>query len=103
VSSAEVTEDTEQDQRPELVEGRRRGKCSNDRVSALWQILVLVFVIVVYANLFGQYGIYHQPMVDVVAAVVGHAFAAVAGTVIPLRRWRSTDNINSREADTNRS
>jgi hypothetical protein len=54
---------------------------------ALWQLFVLFFALVVYANLFGEYGIYHQPVVDVVAGVIFLAFALTAGTVIPLREW----------------
>jgi hypothetical protein len=36
----------------------------------LCQSLVLFFTLVVHANLFGEYGVYHQPLADAVAALV---------------------------------
>jgi hypothetical protein len=56
---------------------------------ALWQLFVLAFVFIVYASLFGEYGIYHQPMLNVVGALLALMLAIVAGTVIPWRRWRT--------------
>ena len=65
---------------------------------ALWQLFVLTFVFIVYANLFGEHGIYHQPVLDVVGALM---LAVVAGTVIPWRRWRAANRDWERESETN--
>jgi hypothetical protein len=55
----------------------------------VWQLVVLFFAFIVYANLFGEYGVYSHPAVDSLAAVVFLAAALYIGTWIPLRRWRS--------------
>jgi hypothetical protein len=49
---------------------------------------VLVFAFLVYANLFGEYGVYHRPVVVRVAAVVFLVLALGLGT-LPIRRWRA--------------
>ena len=67
----------------------------------LWQLFVLAFVFIVYANFFGEYGIYHQPVLDVVAALLALMLAVVAGTVIPWRRWRAANRDALRESETN--
>jgi hypothetical protein len=56
---------------------------------AAWQLFVLAFAFVVYVSVFGEYGRYPQPVVDVVAGFIFLAFAIIVGTVIPLRRWRA--------------
>ncbi len=58
---------------------------------ALWQLFTLSFAFLVWANLFGEYGWYHGPIVSGIALIAAVAFAVVSGTVIPLRRWRGAD------------
>jgi hypothetical protein len=54
-----------------------------------WQLFVLLFAFLVYANLFSEYGVYGgQPVVDGIAAVVFLLLALFLGT-LPVRRWRS--------------
>lgn len=53
-----------------------------------WQLFVLIFAFIVYANLFGEYGVYQQPVVVLVAAVVFLVLALFLGT-LPIRRWRA--------------
>jgi hypothetical protein len=66
---------------------------------AAWQLFVLLFTLLVYANLFGEYGLYHQPVLEVVAGVVFLAFAVTAGTAIPVRRWRRGQRSRIEELD----
>lgn len=56
---------------------------------AAWQLLVLLFAFLVYANLFSEYGVYSHPVVDPLAAVVLLLLALFLGT-LPVRRWRAT-------------
>jgi hypothetical protein len=56
---------------------------------ATWQLFVLLFVFIIYANLFSEYGIYSNPVVDPIAAVVFLLIALFLGTWLPVRRWRS--------------
>lgn len=55
---------------------------------AAWQLFVLLFAFLVYANLFSEYGVYSHPVVDRVAAVVFLLLALFLGT-LPIRRWRA--------------
>jgi hypothetical protein len=53
-----------------------------------WQLFVLLFAFLVYANLFSEYGVYgSQPVVDGIAVVVFLLLALFLGT-LPVRRWR---------------
>jgi uncharacterized membrane protein YhaH (DUF805 family) len=56
---------------------------------AAWQLSVLLFVFIIYANLFSEYGIYSDPVVDSIAALVFLLIALFLGTWLPMRRWRS--------------
>jgi hypothetical protein len=67
---------------------------------ALWQLLVLTFLVVVWANLFGEYALYHNPIVDSVSLILFLAFGVIAGTVIPLRRWRRVRRRTDSVSDT---
>lgn len=67
---------------------------------ALWQLFVLAFVFVVWANLFGEYGFYQDPMADRPSLVAFLVFAVVAGTVIPLTRWRRAQQRRDSVSDT---
>jgi len=58
---------------------------------ALWQLFTLSFAFLVWANLFGQYGRYHGAIVSGIALMAAVTFPVIAGTVIPLRRWRDAD------------
>lgn len=55
---------------------------------AAWQLFVLLFAFIVYANLFSEYGVYSHPVVDPLAAVVFLILALYLGT-LPIRRWRA--------------
>ncbi|PYV10754.1 MAG: hypothetical protein DMG07_20505 [Acidobacteria bacterium] len=52
-----------------------------------WQLVVLFFALVVYGNLFSEYGIYSNRFVDPVAAVVLLTLALWLGTWLPVRKW----------------
>jgi hypothetical protein len=54
-----------------------------------WQLFLLCFVFIVYANLFSEYGAYSHPAVDPVAAVLFFVAALYIGTWIPVRRWQA--------------
>jgi hypothetical protein len=56
---------------------------------AAWQLFVLFFAFIVYANLFSEYGIYSHPVVDPIAALLFLLLALFLGTWLPVRRWRS--------------
>jgi hypothetical protein len=58
---------------------------------ALWQLFTLLFALFVWASLFGEYGRYNGAIISGIALIVAVTFAIVAGTVIPLRRWRAGD------------
>lgn len=62
---------------------------------AAWQFFVLVFAFLVYVNLFGEYGVYHHPIVVGVAAVVFLVLTLFLGT-LPIRRWRDARPLESR-------
>ena len=55
---------------------------------AAWQLFVLLFAFLVYANLFSEYGVYSHPAVDPLAAVAFLFLALHLGT-LPIRRWRA--------------
>lgn len=55
---------------------------------AAWQLFVLLFAFLVYANLFSEYGVYSHPVVDPFAAAVLLLLALFLGT-LPVRRWRA--------------
>jgi len=57
----------------------------------LWQTFTLFFALLVWANLFGEYGRYTGVTSGRVALVVALIFAVIAGTIIPWRRWRRAD------------
>jgi hypothetical protein len=57
----------------------------------IWQILTLVFALLVWANLFGEYGRYRDTTASMAALIVALSFALVTGTIIPWRRWRAAD------------
>lgn len=61
---------------------------------ALWQLFTLFFALFVRASLFGEYGSHHGAIVSGIALIGAVTFAVVAGTVIPLRRWRAADRKN---------
>jgi len=48
----------------------------------------LIFALIVYVNLFSEYGVYSHPIVDPVAAVVFLVLTLFFGT-LPIRRWRA--------------
>ena len=56
---------------------------------AAWQLFVLLFAFIVYANLFGEYGRYPHPALAPPVAVVFLVAALYVGTVVPLQRWRA--------------
>ena len=58
---------------------------------AFWQLFTLAFALLVWANLFGDYGQYPDRSLSAAALVVALTFAVVAGTIIPWRRWRAAD------------
>jgi hypothetical protein len=55
---------------------------------AAWQLFVLFVALVVYANLFSEYGIYTNRFVDPVAAVFFLLIPLWLGTWLPVRNWR---------------
>jgi hypothetical protein len=55
---------------------------------AAWQLFVLLFAFLVYANLFSEYGVYSHPVVDPLAAVAFLFLALYLGT-LPIRRWHA--------------
>lgn len=56
---------------------------------AAWQLFVLLFAFLVYANLFSEYGVFDtHSVVDGIAAVVFLLLALFLGT-LPVRRWRA--------------
>ena len=55
---------------------------------AVWQLFLLVFAFIVWANLFSEYGSYNDPVVSSVAALVFLTLALILGTALPIRRWR---------------
>jgi hypothetical protein len=56
---------------------------------AAWQLFVLLFAFLIYANLFSDYGIHSHPVVDPIAALAFLVLALFLGTWLPVRRWRS--------------
>jgi hypothetical protein len=57
---------------------------------ALWQLVVLAFAFLLWANLFSEYGvIYASPVVASVTAVIFLGIAVFVGTWLPVRRWRA--------------
>ena len=54
-----------------------------------WQLFVLFFALIVYANLFSEYGAYSHPVVDPIAAAAFLVAAIYIGTWMPIRRWRA--------------
>ncbi len=52
------------------------------------QTFVLLFVMFVWATLFGEYGMYSNPVLDPITAIVFFAAALWLGSWLPLRRWR---------------
>ncbi len=50
-----------------------------------------VFALVIWANLFGEYGRYPDPVASGFALIVTLIFALVAGTIVPWWRWRAAD------------
>ena len=67
---------------------------------ALWQLFTLWFAFFVWANQFGDYGWYDGTMVGRIALIATVAFTVIAGTVIPLRRWRVRDRDKQSENHT---
>lgn len=55
----------------------------------IWQLFIFAFVIIVYGNLFGEYGRFRGRVVESGAAVLLFGAAIVIGTYIPVRRWRT--------------
>jgi hypothetical protein len=68
--------------------GVGRVDVTHRRVAA-WQLFILLFAFLMYANLFSDYGVYSHPVVDSVAAVVFLLLALFIGTWLPVSRWRS--------------
>ena len=62
---------------------------------AAWQMIVLLLMLVVYANLFSEYGVYSNRFVDPVVAIVFVLFALWLGTWLPLRQWRAARRVRS--------
>jgi hypothetical protein len=57
---------------------------------AAWQVFVLFCALVLFANLFSEYGVYSNRFVDPVAAVAFFVAAIWFGTWLPVRRWRAS-------------
>lgn len=62
-----------------------------------WQLFVLLLAILVYANLFSEYGVYSHPVLDPLAAVVFFLVALYIGTWVPIRRWRAARHISDED------
>jgi hypothetical protein len=56
---------------------------------AAWQLLVAGFAFLTWVNLFSEYGIYSDPLVGSVTALICVAIALCLGTWLPIRRWRA--------------
>ncbi len=54
---------------------------------ALWQMILLYVALVVYLNLFSEYGVtplHYYPVIDAVVALGFLVFALVGGTLVPV-------------------
>lgn len=67
-----------------------------------WQLFVLFFTLLVYANLFSEYGAYSHPVVDPIAAVLFLVMALYLGTWVPVRQWRAGRNVADEESPNDR-
>ena len=67
----------------------------------VWQMTLLYVTLVVYLNLFSEYGItplYHYPMIDAVVALGFLLLAVVGGTVLPVL-WGAKRKHDSNSAE----
>lgn len=58
---------------------------------AAWQSATLLFALLIWASVFGEYGRDRGATASVIALILALIFALVAGTIIPWRRWRAVD------------
>jgi hypothetical protein len=56
---------------------------------AVWQLVMAGFAFLTWANLFSEYGVYGNPVVGSVTALMFAAIALYLGTWLPIRRWRA--------------
>jgi hypothetical protein len=53
----------------------------------IWQVMIGFFMLIIFANVFGEYGIFHNDVVDRLAFVAYVAATLWLGSWLPVRGW----------------